>query len=268
MGEKIKKLVAGITLGLMVVVGVGVGGQAVKAIDDSTVEVTRDFQEEDVTYEENTIDLIKALVENGVMSKEEGDLEIAFYSAQTHEEKQNAYDELIDYQVKIGDITEETGNKLKEAGYDAPWEVVQKIYVNGAFDEMVKEGLIAKEEADLQIAFLTAETHQDKQKAYEDIIDYEVKMGAYSKEDGDKLKAAGYDGAYEVEVELYLQSLDGMVKEGLISQEQANLEKAYLTAKTDEDRKKAYDALVDYSVAQGQITPEEGEEIKALGFEF
>lgn len=268
MGEKIKKLVAGITLGLMVVAGVGVGGQAVKAIDDSTVEVTRDFQEGDVTYEENTIDLINALVESGILTREEADVEIAFYEATTHEDKQKAYDGIIDYQVKIGDITEETGKKLKEAGYDAPWEVVQNIYVNGKLDEMVKEGLVTREEADLQIAFLTAETDQDKQKAYEDIIDYEVQMGAYSKEDGDKLKAAGYDGAYEVEVELYLQSLDEMVKEGLISEEQANLEKAYLTATTDEDRKKAYDALVDYSVAQGQITKEEGEEIKALGFEF
>lgn len=268
MGEKIKKLVAGITLGIMYVVGVGVGGQAVKAIDDSTVVVTRDFQEGDIIHEQNIIDLIKEFVENGIMTQEEADVEIAFYSAETDEEKQKAYDGIIDYQVKVGNITEKVGEKLKASGYYDPWETVEEIYVYVILMQSVEDGIVPKEEADLRIAFWIAQTHEDKQKAYEDMIDYDVKMGAYSKEYGDKLKAAGYNGSDDVGVELYLQSLDEMVKEGLISQEQSDLEKAYLTATTDEDRKKAYDALVNYSVSQGQITKEEGEELKALGFEF
>lgn len=267
MGEKIKKLVASITLGLMVVAGVSIEGQAVKAID-STVEITREFQEGDITYEENTVDLIKEFVKNGIMTQEEADVEIAFYEAKTPDEKQKAYEGIIDYQVKVGNITEEVGEKLKAVGYDAPWEVVEEIYAYLGLMQSVADGIVPEEEAELRVAFWIATTHDEKQKAYEDIIDYEVKMGAYSEEIGKKLKDAGYDGAYEVEVELYLQSLDEMVKEGLISQEQADLEKAYLTATTEEDRKKAYDDLVDYSVAQGQITVEEGEEIKAMGFEF
>ena len=216
MGNKIKKLVAIVTLGLMVGVGVGVAGQATKAIDSSGVvdvgegQVTDDvpydyegtridddilyyYYGDDVTYEQNTRELIEALVESGHLTREEADFEIAFYSATTDEEKQ---------------------------------------------------------------------------KAYEDIIDYQVRIGTYSEEDGKKLKEAGYDGAYDVEVELYLESLDEMVKEGFISKEQADLEKAYLTATTDEDKKKAYYALVDYAESQGEITEQEAKEIKELGYAF
>ena len=208
MGNKIKKLVAIVTLGLMVGVGVGVAGQATKAIDSSGVvevgegqvtdDVPYDYEgtriDDDIlylTYEQNTRELIEALVESGILTREEADFEIAFYSATTDEEKQ---------------------------------------------------------------------------KAYEDIIDYQVRIGTYSEEDGKKLKEAGYDGAYDVEVELYLESLDEMVKEGFISKEQADLEKAYLTATTDEDKKKAYYALVDYAVSQGEITEQEAKEIKELGY--
>lgn len=210
MGNKIKKLVAIVTLGLMVGVGVGVAGQATKAIDSSGVvevgegqvtdDVPYDYEgtriDDDIlylTYEQNTRELIEALVESGILTREEADFEIAFYSATTDEEKQ---------------------------------------------------------------------------KAYEDIIDYQVRIGTYSEEDGKKLKEAGYDGAYDVEVELYLESLDEMVKEGFISKEQADLEKAYLTATTDEDKKKAYYALVDYAVSQGEITEQEAKEIKELGYAF
>lgn len=210
MGNKIKKLVAIVTLGLMVGVGVGVAGQATKAIDSSGVvevgegqvtdDVPYDYEgtriDDDIlylTYEQNTRELIEALVESGHLTREEADLEIVFYSATTDEEKQ---------------------------------------------------------------------------KAYEDIIDYQVRIGTYSEEDGKKLKEAGYDGAYDVEVELYLESLDEMVKEGFISKEQADLEKAYLTATTDEDKKKAYYALVDYAVSQGEITEQEAKEIKELGYAF
>lgn len=210
MGNKIKKLVAIVTLGLMVGVGVGVTGQATKAIDSSGVvevgegqvtdDVPYDYEgtriDDDIlylTYEQNTRELIEALVESGILTREEADFEIAFYSATTDEEKQ---------------------------------------------------------------------------KAYEDIIDYQVRIGTYSEEDGKKLKEAGYDGAYDVEVELYLESLDEMVKEGFISKEQADLEKAYLTATTDEDKKKAYYALVDYAVSQGEITEQEAKEIKELGYAF
>ena len=69
-------------------------------------------------------------------------------------------------------------------------------------------------------------------------------------------------------MELYLESLDEMVKEGFISKEQVDLEKAYLTATTDEDKKKAYYALVDYAVSQGEITEQEAKEIKELGYAF
>lgn len=210
MGNKIKKLVAIVTLGLMVGVGVGVAGQVTKAIDSSGVvevgegqvtdDVPYDYEgtriDDDIlylTYEQNTRELIEALVESGILTREEADFEIAFYSATTDEEKQ---------------------------------------------------------------------------KAYEDIIDYQVRIGTYSEEDGKKLKEAGYDGAYDVEVELYLESLDEMVKEGFISKEQADLEKAYLTATTDEDKKKAYYALVDYAVSQGEITEQEAKEIKELGYAF
>lgn len=210
MGNKIKKLVAIVTLGLMVGVGVGVAGQATKAIDSSGVvevgegqvtdDVPYDYEgtriDDDIlylTYEQNTRELIEALVESGILTREEADFEIAFYSATTDEEKQ---------------------------------------------------------------------------KAYEDIIDYQVRIGTYSEEDGKKLKEAGYDGAYDVEAELYLESLDEMVKEGFISKEQADLEKAYLTATTDEDKKKAYYALVDYAVSQGEITEQEAKEIKELGYAF
>ena len=210
MGNKIKKLVAIVTLGLMVGVGVGVAGQATKAIDSSGVvevgegqvtdDVPYDYEgtriDDDIlylTYEQNTRELIEALVESGILTREEADFEIAFYSATTDEEKH---------------------------------------------------------------------------KAYEDIIDYQVRIGTYSEEDGKKLKEAGYDGAYDVEVELYLESLDEMVKEGFISKEQVDLEKAYLTATTDEDKKKAYYALVDYAVSQGEITEQEAKEIKELGYAF
>lgn len=212
MGDKVKKLVATVTLGLMAVVGVGVAGQATKAIDSSSVvevgegQVTDDvpydyegkpidddilyvYYGDDVTYEENTRDIIEALVVSGHMTREEADLELAFMDAQTHEDKQKVYEEMIDYYVRIGDLTEEEGIKLKEAGYDAPWDAVQ---LDDYLNEMVREGIMTQEEADLEKKFLTAETDDERQKAYNDLIDYYEKAGYITEEEAREIKEMGY----------------------------------------------------------------------------
>lgn len=212
MGNKIKKLVAIVTLGLMVGVGFGVAGQATKAIDSSSVvevgegqvtdDVPYDYEGtridddilygDDVTYEENTIDLIKTFVENGIMTQEEADVEIAFYSAKTHEEKQKAYEDIIDYHVKIGDLTEEEGKKLKEAGYDAPWDAFELDEYFDYLDEMVREGVMTQREADLEKAFLKAETDDERQRAYEGIINYYVEIGELTEQEAKEIKEMGY----------------------------------------------------------------------------
>lgn len=202
MGNKIKKLVAIVTLGLMVGVGVGVAGQATKAIDSSGVvevgegQVTDDvpydyegtridddilyyYYGDDVTYEQNTRELIEALVESGHLTREEADLELALMDAQTPDEKQKAHENIVDYHVRIGNLTEEEGIKLKEAGYDAPWDAVQ---LDDYLDEMVREGIMTQEEADLEKKFLTAETDDERQKAYNDLIDYYEKAGYITEE--------------------------------------------------------------------------------------
>lgn len=215
MGNKIKKLVAIVTLGLMVGVGFGVAGQATKAIDSSSVvevgegQVTDDvpydyegkpidddilygYYGDDVTYEENTRDIIEALVLSGHMTREEADLELAFMDAQTHEDKQKVYEEMIDYYVRIGDLTEEEGIKLKKAGYDAPWDAVQLDDYFDYLDEMVREGVMTQREADLEKAFLKAETDDERQKAYEGIINYYVEIGELTEQEAKEIKEMGY----------------------------------------------------------------------------
>lgn len=198
MGNKIKKLVAGITLGLMVVAGAGVGGQAVRAVDSgSTVEVidgtiVNYYGEDDVTYEENTRDTIEALVESGHMTRREADLELAFMDAETHEEKQKTYEAIVDYHVEVGNLTEDEGKKLKEAGYDAPWDAVQLDDYLDYLDDMVKEGVMTQREADLEKTFLTAKTDDERQKAYDNLIDYYVEVGYITDEEGKEIKELGY----------------------------------------------------------------------------
>lgn len=198
MGNKIKKLVATVTLGLMVGVGVVAGGQAVGAVDSgSAVDVMDDaivdyYGEDDVTYEENTRNIIESLVASGDMTREEADLELAFMDAQTHDEKQKAYEDIINYHVGIGNLTEEEGKNLKEAGYDAPWDAVQLDDYLDCLDDMVRQGIMTQEEADLEKVFLTAETDDERQKAYEDIIDYYVKTGQLTEEEAKEIKELGY----------------------------------------------------------------------------
>lgn len=212
MGDKVKKLVATVTLGLMAVVGVGVAGQATKAIDSSSVvevgegqvadDIPYDYEGkpidddilygDDVTYEENTREIIEALVNSGHLTREEADLELAFMDAQTHEDKQKVYEEMIDYYVRIGDLTEEEGKKLKEAGYDAPWDAFELDEYFDYLDEMIGEGIMTQEEADLEKRFLTAQTDDERQKAYEDIIDYYVKTGELTEEEAKEIKELGY----------------------------------------------------------------------------
>lgn len=212
MGNKIKKLVAIVTLGLMVGVGVGVAGQATKAIDSSGVvevgegQVTDDvlydyegtridddilyyYYGDDVTYEQNTRELIEALVESGYLTREEADLELTLMDAQTPDEKQKAHENIVDYHVRIGNLTEEEGIKLKEAGYDAPWDAVQ---LDDYLDEMVREGIMTQEEADLEKKFLTAETDDERQKAYNDLIDYYQEAGYITEQEAKEIKELGY----------------------------------------------------------------------------
>lgn len=52
-------------------------------------------------------------MDQGTISKEEADLKIKLFSADNEESEINAYNDLVDYELKIGRITREEAEKYK-----------------------------------------------------------------------------------------------------------------------------------------------------------
>lgn len=361
--NNLKKLIGAITLGLAVTMGASIGGQMVKAMNTevvSEVEAVESYDDyglfnseeqfgytaygvfhDGSTYYQSEQE-IKDLVKVGFLTEREGELETKFLKATTDDEKDSIYKEIIDETKDLFGFTDDEAKKLKDAGYKNYNRVLDEIY----YAQMVRDGVLTREEADLEIRYNAALTEGEREEVYDLMVENMVKKGEVTQEQGEKLKADGYKKYYDNMDEFDFQnmveelfkegaitkeqadkfkeggsgefwgevcdlhekffmakelvdagvitkekadeivksedyeswnflfdtygkySLDLAVGEGFMSREEADLWLAYIQAETDEEIAKTYDAILDYEVKAGIITQEEADFEREFGFEF
>lgn len=123
--KNIKKLITSITLGLLVIAGIGTTVKVVNAASDQMGF----FNEGDFGIEMFDVDFSKAstmnsaewtqyLIDEGAISKDEGEIELAYHNSNNDAEKQRLYEKLIDLQFSKGYITEEEAKYSKSLRHD------------------------------------------------------------------------------------------------------------------------------------------------------
>lgn len=123
--KNIKKLITSITLGLLVIAGISTTVKVVSAASDQM-----NFSNEDAfEIEMFDVDFSKAstmtsaewtqyLMDEGAISRDEGEIELAYHNSTDDAEKQRLYEKSIDLQFSKGYITEEDAKYLKGLRHD------------------------------------------------------------------------------------------------------------------------------------------------------
>lgn len=123
--KNIKKLITSITLGLLVIAGVGTTVKVVSAASDQMSF----FNEDDFEIEMFDVDFSNAstmtpaewtqyLMDEGAISKDEGEIELAYHNSTDDAEKQRLYEKSIDLQLSKGYMTEEEAKYEKSLRHD------------------------------------------------------------------------------------------------------------------------------------------------------
>lgn len=313
--NKIKKIMGAVGIGLAVVLTTAVGIKAVESMNggsDSGIEIVGGLGSESdfanfgkyqeygrlIDGSKPTKELINQWIKDGFVSKEQGELDLKFLEAQTEDEKEKIYDQIIDVIKGPYELTEEEANKLKEAGYKKYERTLNEIYIQ----DIVDAGGMTAEDAKIEILYDSAVTKEEKDEVVGLLVDRMLKDGDITEAQGEKIKADGYDKYYENlweienaamvdellkagkitedQAKVYrttedLDKLDELyeafdkyelqkeVKEGIITQEEADLYMRYYDAETSEEADKIYGEILDFNVKSGIMTQEEANETKA-----
>ena len=263
--NNLKKIIGGITLSLFVGIGfVSVGNLTAKANNnliknaDIVAEVLSD-KVEDIYYGYYPYGTqldgtsiykdeaeIKYLVEEGVMSKDLGDLEIKFLNAKNDDEKNNIYKKIIDLTKDEYGFTDEEINKLKDGGYKNYYENMDRIY----YQQLVDKRYMTQDEAEIEIKLNAAKNKEEREVAYGLLVDNLVKKNEITKEQGEKFKKDGYDYYLDnMEYVEYEKMIIEMENDGYITKDYGN----ELRKKKGEDRwsKNFFDLYDKYLMKHG-----------------
>lgn len=168
------------------------------------------------------------MVNLGYMTKEEADLQVRFNGAADQNERQAVYEEIVDFRVRDGQITEEQAKKLKSDGYKKDFDNMDEIHYQKMVDELFGLGLITQDEKDR----LSGRTDEGRWDDVNRISD-----------------------KYFIEQE---------VKNGNLTQEEADLYIKYLDATDIGEKQRLYGQIAEKMYERGEISEEELREIKEL----
>lgn len=123
--KNIKKLVTSITLGLLVVAGVCTTITIVNASSNQMNSNNNKYLNTEIfnidfnkASNMNMTEWTQYLMNQGIITQEEGIIELAYYNSTNDAEKQKLYENLVDVQLKNGDLTQEEADSLKKLRHD------------------------------------------------------------------------------------------------------------------------------------------------------
>lgn len=131
-------------------------------------------------------------------------------------------------------------------------------------DEWIRKGYISEEKGGLEKKFIQAKSEDDKRKVYDEIIDSVKEEYRLSDSEVNKLKEAGYKKHARTLCEIYMQRA---VDNGEITEEDARMEILYNSIMTEEEKEELLGLIVDRQVRQKEITKEQGDRLKAGGYD-
>ena len=195
--NNIKKIIGSLAMALFVSIGFSISERTVANANSNNEEVVL-YELDNEGYELFGYDEygeglnnddITLMVKNGIISKEEGDLDLKFLNSKSEEEKNNVYKEIIDNMKDQFKFSDKEVFKLKNAGYKNYGENIDRIY----YERMVENGQMTQEEMEIEIKLTGAKNKEEREEAYKLYVDNLVNKKEITKEQGDKLKEAGYD---------------------------------------------------------------------------
>ncbi len=280
--NNLKKMIGGIVLSLMVVFGgsapIVQASEAVNIDDVASLEKIdsgyfySEYEEQfgyspygsvnGQVYYQSEQD-IKDLVSEGVLTPEEGNLEIQFLNATSDEEKDEIYRKIIDETRSLYDFTDSEIQRLKDEGYKNYNKVLDEFY----YDRSVDSGIMTRGMADAKLKYNSASNEEERQAAYGLIIDEMVKDGTLTNEQGSRLKSGGYKNHGEnMSIITFEEMVDELLGAGVLTQDKASDLKARVSS--DDAWNELYDKYDRYIITQelvdaSIITNEKAKEIRS-----
>lgn len=248
----------------------------------------------------NSKEEINDWARSGRFTEKEAELEIEFLEAKNDDEKDKIYKEIIENSKYNYSLSDEEIEELKNGGYKNHYENLDRIY----FKQLVDAGHMTEEDLEIEIKLISSKNKEERQEAYNLLVDNLIKKGELTEKQGNKFKSDGYEKHSENmdEVEYYktvweMYYLGNITKEtaielgkknpedrwddefnnlyekhllksdlkaGVITEEEADLSFRLLDAKTEDEKKKIQNELIEYDLKVGRITEKEAKELKDI----
>lgn len=309
--NNLKKIIGGVVLTCMIGIGFSVAGNLNALANNVSVmdkECVSCDMEESFGYKPygispngtkifETKDQINSYVKDGILTPKEGELEIKFLEAKNDDEKDMIFKEIISVSKDAFGFTDEQADMIKNGGYKNFNENLDKVY----YIDLVKDGILTQEEADIEYKYYGAKNKEERQAAYVLLVNNLVKKGEITAEEAEKFKNDGYEKfIYNMDIIDFNKTLKEMVdagfitqnkadelknrnddekyielydlhdkyqvqvdlKAGNITQEEADLLNKLYDAKTEEEEVMVYNQLLELDVKAGVLTQQEADQMK------